>query len=51
MTHPADDFTNIRHDTCKTFQKKKLDYMNAKVNKHKGNSKNKNIREMHKGIN
>ena len=31
--------------------KKKHDYMKAKVNKLEENSKNKNIREMYKGIN
>ena len=33
------------------FRKKKHDYMKAKVNKLEENSKNKNIREMYKGIN
>ena len=33
------------------FRKKKRDYMTAKVNKLEENSKNKNIREMYKGIN
>ena len=33
------------------FRKKKRDYMKAKVSKLEENSKNKNIREMYKGIN
>ena len=36
---------------CRMFRKKKRDYMKAKVNKPQENSKNKNIREMCKGIN
>jgi hypothetical protein len=27
------DFTNVRRDNCRTFKKKKCDYMKAKVNK------------------
>ena len=41
----------FRRDTCTMFRKKKCDYMKAKVNKLEENSKNKNIREMYKGIN
>ena len=47
----AEDISNVRRDTCKTFRKNKGDYMKAKVNKLEENSKNKNIREMYKGIN
>jgi hypothetical protein len=46
----AEDISNVRRDTCKTFRKNKGDYMKAKVNKLEENSKNKNIREMYKGI-
>ena len=44
-------FSNVRRDTCRMFRKKKHDYMKAKDNKLEENSKNKNIREMYKGIN
>ena len=46
----AEDF-NVRRDICRIFRKKKRDDMKAKVNKLEDNSKNKNIREMYKGIN
>ena len=46
----AEEFTIVKHDTCRTFKKKKSDYMKAKVNKLEENSENKNIREMYKGI-
>ena len=42
----AEDFSNVRCDTCRMFRKQKRDYMKAKVNKLEENSKNKNIREM-----
>ena len=41
----------IRRDTCRMFRKKKRDLMKAKVKKLEENTKNKNIREMYKGIN
>ena len=47
----AEDFSNVRRDTCRMFRKKKRNYMKAKVNKLEENSKNKNIRELYKGIN
>ena len=45
-TQTAEDFNNVRRDTCRKFRKKKRNYMKAKVNKLEENSKNKNIREM-----
>jgi hypothetical protein len=47
----AEDFSNVRCGTCRTFMKKKHDYVQAKVNKLEENSENKNIQEMYKGIN
>jgi len=47
----AEDFSNVRRNTCRMFRKKKRDYMKAIVNKLDENSKNKNIRETYKGIN
>ena len=47
----AEHLTNIRRDTYKTFRENKRDYMKAKGNKLEENSRNKNIREMYKGIN
>ena len=29
----AEDFSNVRRNTCRTFKRKKRDYMKAKVNK------------------
>ena len=39
----AEDLTDIRCDTCRTFKKRKHDYMKAKVNKLEEISKNKSI--------
>ena len=47
----AEDFSNLKRNTCRTFKKMKRDYMKAKVNKLEENSNNKNIWEMYKGIN
>jgi len=47
----AEEFSNVRRDTCRMFRKKKRNYMKAKVNKLEENSKNKNIQEMYKGVN
>ena len=38
----AEDFSNIRLNTCRMFKKKKRYYLKAKVNKLKENNKNKN---------
>ena len=46
----AEDFTNIRHDTCRTLKRKKRNYMKVKVNTHEENSKTVNG-EIYKGIN
>ena len=43
----AEEFSNVRRDTCTMFRKKKRDYMKSKVNKLEENCKNKNIREMY----
>ena len=40
----------MKRDTCRTFKKRKRDYMIAKVNKLEENIKNKNIREMYKRV-
>ena len=47
----AEDFSNVRCDICRTFKKKKRDYLKEKVNKLEENSKNKTIQEMYQGIN
>ena len=46
----AEDLTNISRDTCRTFKKKKRDYMKAKVKRLEENSRKKTIRKMCKGI-
>ena len=47
----AEVYSDVRCDICRTFKKKKRNYMRAKVNKLEENINNKNIRENYKGIN
>jgi hypothetical protein len=42
---------NIRHDVSIHFRKKKREYLKAKINEPETNSKNKNIRDLYRGIN
>jgi hypothetical protein len=46
----AEDFSNVRRDNCIMSRKRKRDYMKAKFKNLEENSKDKNIREMYKGI-
>jgi hypothetical protein len=43
--------SNLRWETGRHFRKKKRDYMISKINELESNSKNKNIRDMYRGIN
>jgi hypothetical protein len=42
---------NLRHETKITFRNKKREYLKGKINELGTNNKNKNIRDLHRGIN
>jgi hypothetical protein len=42
---------NLRHETSRTFRKKKWEYLKGKINELETNNKNKNIRDWYTGIN
>jgi hypothetical protein len=42
---------NLRHETNRTFSNKKRQYLKGKINKLETNNKNKNIRDLYRGIN
>ncbi|KAJ4435949.1 hypothetical protein ANN_18572 [Periplaneta americana] len=45
-----DNYFNGRREASSTFRNKKRDYLKKKLNKIERNSRNKNIRDLHKGI-
>jgi hypothetical protein len=47
----GDNLNNARCETSIHFRNKKRDYLKGKINEHATNSKNKNIRDLYKGIN
>jgi hypothetical protein len=46
-----DNFNNIRHEASRHFRNKKGEYQKDKINELTMNSKNKNIRDLYRGIN
>jgi hypothetical protein len=46
-----DNLNDARREACRYFRNKKMEYLKAKINELEAKSKNKNIREMHRGIN
>jgi hypothetical protein len=42
---------NLRHETSRTFRHKKREYLRDKINELENNNKNKNIRDLYRGIN
>jgi hypothetical protein len=46
-----DNLQNLRCKTSKTFRKKKREYLKDKINELENNKKNKNIRDLYRGIN
>jgi hypothetical protein len=46
-----DNLQNIRHETSRTFMNKKTEYLKDKIYEFETNNKNKNIRDLYKGIN
>jgi hypothetical protein len=47
----GDNLQNLRHETNRTFRKKKREYLKGKINELETNNKNKNIRDLYRGIN
>jgi hypothetical protein len=45
------NLSNVRREACRHFRKKILEYLQEKINELESNSKNKNIRDLYKGIN
>jgi hypothetical protein len=46
-----DNLSGIRQEACRHFRNKKREYLKDKINELESNSKNKNIRDLHRGIN
>jgi hypothetical protein len=46
-----DNLNNIRRETSRHFRNKKKEYLKNKINELESNSKNKNIRDLYRGIN
>jgi hypothetical protein len=47
----GDNLQNLRHETSRTFRNKKREYLQGKMNEFETNNKNKNIRDLYRGIN
>jgi hypothetical protein len=47
----GDNLNHIRHETSRHFRNKKRAYLKDKIAEHAMNSKNKNIRDLYRGIN
>jgi hypothetical protein len=47
----GDNLNNVRHKASRHFRNKKREYMKDKINELATNSKNKNIRDLYRGIN
>jgi hypothetical protein len=47
----GDNMDNVRREASRTIRTKKREYLKNKINKLETNSKNKNIRDLYRGIN
>jgi chemotaxis methyl-accepting protein methylase len=47
----GDNLNNVRHEASRHFRNKKREYLKDKINELARNSKNKNIRDLYRGIN
>jgi hypothetical protein len=47
----GDNLQNLRRETSRTFRNKKREYLKGKINELETNNKNKNIRDLYRGIN
>jgi hypothetical protein len=45
-----DNLRNVRRDASRRFRNKKREYLKGKINDIESNSKNKNIRDLYRGI-
>jgi hypothetical protein len=46
-----DNLSNVRQEASRHFRNKKREYLKDKINALESNSKNKNIRDLYRGIN
>jgi hypothetical protein len=46
-----DNLQNVRHETSRIVRDKKRDYLKGKINELQANNKNKNIRDLYRGMN
>jgi hypothetical protein len=46
-----DNLSNIRHEASSLFRNKGREYLKDKINELESNSKNKNMRDIYRGIN
>jgi hypothetical protein len=47
----GDNLKNLRSETSRTFRNKKTEYLKGKINELETNNKNKNMRDLYRGIN
>jgi hypothetical protein len=47
----VENLNNVRREASRHFRNKKKEYLKAKINELETNSKNKNIRDLYRGIN
>jgi hypothetical protein len=47
----GDNLDNVRHEASRYFKNKKREYLKDKINELTTNSKNKNIRDLYRGMN
>jgi hypothetical protein len=47
----GDNLQNVRHENSRIFRKKKREHLKGKINGLETNNKNKNIRDLYRGIN
>jgi hypothetical protein len=47
----GDNLKHFRHETSSTFRIKKREYLKGKINELETSNKNKNIRDLYRGIN
>jgi hypothetical protein len=46
-----DDLSEVRWEASRHFRNKKMEYLKHKINELQSNSKNRNIRDLYRGIN
>jgi hypothetical protein len=43
--------SNVRREASRHFRNNKIEYLKDRINEHESNSKNKNVRDLYRGIN